>query len=305
MMKNILLIILLGTTLFSTTFDLKPVKITKDVTCFIGDFNPPMKKNKGFVSNVCYVDIGNSVVVIEAGPTYKFAEQLNSLIKQDLNKKVSYVIVTNFHDDRYTGASYYKEKNIPIVAHKTIVQELDENPDKFSRIPKVTTKKEYKKSKVVQPDILTNKKYIIKGETKTIEVLKLSAGSNSVSDIAVYIPNDDFIFVGNIVFNGRMIKYGKYSNVTNWIEALENLEKMDIKYVLGGHGDEYDKNSYKNTLEYLRILKSSVKKAYEDDVDREEIQNYVDDKKFSFYNHYKSISKGNPKRYFDQLEWEE
>jgi len=304
-MKKILYIFLFMVfNLHAEVYNLKALNISPNIDCYIGDFNPPTKENKGFVSNVCTVDTGDFIVVIEAGPTYVFAKELNELIKKKYGKKVSYVIATNFHDDRYTGASYYKEKNIPIIAHKTIVKELKENPDKFNRIPRVTIKEEYAKSKVVQPDILTNDKYIIKGKTLNIEVLKLSKASNSVSDIAVYIPSENFIFTGNIVFNGRMIKYAKYSNIDEWIKALEKLEKMNVKYVLGGHGKEFDKDSYKPTLEYLKILKQSVSKAYEE-VDVEDIYDYVDDKKFSYYEHYKVIAPSNAKTLYKQLEWAE
>lgn len=306
MIKKLTLAILLVTTsLMANMYDLKPIDITKDITCFIGDFNPPMKSNKGFVSNVCYVDKGDSIVVIEPGPTYNFAKELNEYIKEHNGKKVTQVIATNFHDDRYTGASYYKEKQIPIIAHKTIIKELKDNPDKFTRIPRVTTKEEYAKSKVVQPDILTDDKYIIKGTKFNIEVLKLSDGSNSVSDISVYVPKEDFIFTGNTVFNGRFIKYGKYSNIDNWITALEKLQLMNVKYVLGGHGSEYDRNSYKNNLEYLKLLKLSVQKAYDNEIDRDEIKKHVKDEKFNFYSHFESISKSNAKTYYDQLEWAE
>ena len=303
--KLILVTVTIVSNLMANMYHLEPVHITKDITCFIGDFNPPMKSNKGFVSNVCYVDKGDSIVVIEPGPTYNFAKELNEYIKKNENKKVTEVIATNFHDDRYTGASYYKEKNIPIIAHNTIIKELKENPNKFTRIPRITTKKEYAKSRVVQPDILTNDKYIIKGKSFDIEILKLSAGSNSVSDISVFVPKKDFIFTGNTVFNGRFIKYGKYSNVDNWIIALEKLQSMNVKYVLGGHGLEYDRYSYKNNLEYLKILKSSVKKAYENDIDREDVKVHVKDEKFNFYAHYQTISKVNAQTYFDQLEWAE
>ena len=304
-MKKILALCLGTFSLYAQMYDLKPVQISEYIDCFIGDFNPPMKSNKGFVSNVCIVNTGDEIVVIEAGPTYNFAKELNEFIQNKYAKKVSYVIITNFHDDRYTGASYYKEKNIPIVAHKTIVKELEENTSKFNRIPKITTKEEYMNSKVVQADILTKDKYIIKGIKRDIEVLKLSAGSNSVSDIVVFVPSENFIFAGNIVFNGRMVKYAKYSNVDNWIEALEKLNKMNVKYVMGGHGKEFDNKSFQPTLEYLKILKTSVSKAYEEDVDREEIYEYVDDKKFSYLNHFKQIAPGNAKTYYDHLEWSE
>jgi len=305
-MKKLLFASLIaGSSLSANMYDLNPIHIAKNITCFIGDFNPPMRSNKGFVSNVCYVDKGDSIVVIEPGPTYNFAKELNAYIKKHNGKKVTQVIATNFHDDRYTGASYYKEKHIPIIAHKTIIKELKENPGKFTRIPKVTTKDEYAKSKVVQPDILTDDKYVIKGTSLNIEVLKLSPGSNSVSDISIYVPKEDFIFTGNTVFNGRFIKYGKYSNIDNWIKALEKLQNMNVKYVLGGHGREYDRNSYKNNLEYLKILRSSVKKAYQNDVDREDIRQHVKDSKFNSYDHFESISKSNAKKYYDQLEWAE
>ena len=304
MKSFIYILLLLSFNLYANVYKLKAVNVTSNIDCYIGDLNPPTKENKGFVSNVCTVDIGDSIVVIDAGPTYVFAKELNELIKKKYAKDVSYVIVTNFHDDRYTGASFYKEKNIPIIAHKTIVQELKENPDKFNRIPKITSKEEYSKSKVVEADIFTNDKYVIKGKKFNIEVLKLSQGANSVSDIAVYIPKEEFIFTGNIVFNGRMIKYAKYSNINEWIKALEKLEKMNVKYVMGGHGKEFDKTSYKPTLEYLRVLKQSVTKAYDDEVDVEDIYNYVDDKKFSYYDHYKTIAPLNAKTLYDQLEWE-
>jgi cyclase len=305
MKSYIYILLLLSFNLYADVYKLKAVNVTANIDCYIGDFNPPTKENKGFVSNVCTVDTGNSIVVIEPGPTYVLAKELNELIKKKYAKKVSYVIATNFHDDRYTGASYYKEKNIPIIAHKTIVKELKENPDKFNRIPRITSKDEYSNSKVVDADILIDDKYVIKGKSLNIEVLKLSKASNSISDIVVYVPSENFIFTGNIVFNGRMIKYAKYSNINEWIKALENLEKMNIKYVMGGHGKEFDKDSYKATLEYLKVLKKSVSKAYEDEVNRDNIYKYIDDKKFSYYEHYKVIAPLNAKTLYDQLEWEE
>lgn len=305
MKKIFLFVLLIGINLYAQMYDLKAVKITNNIDCFIGDFNPPMKSNKGFVSNVCTVDMGDSIVVIEPGPTYNFAKELNRFIKNKHGKKVSYVIATNFHDDRYTGASYYKEQKIPIIAHSTIIKELEENSEKFIRIPRITTKEEYFQSEVVQPDILTEDTYIIKGENLNIEVLKLSKGSNSVSDVVVFVPSENFIFAGNIVFNGRMIKYAKYSNIDNWIEALEKLKNLNVKYIMGGHGREFDENSYKPTLEYLKVLKSSVGKAYENEVDREDVYNFVEDKKFSYLKHFKTIAPGNAKTYYDHLEWAE
>ncbi|MBP6715005.1 MAG: MBL fold metallo-hydrolase, partial [Aliarcobacter sp.] len=65
-MKKIVLISFFAiASLFANMYDIKPVKIIDDVRCVIGDINPPMKENNGFVSNMCYINIGDSIVVLD------------------------------------------------------------------------------------------------------------------------------------------------------------------------------------------------------------------------------------------------
>ena len=68
------------------------------------------------------------------------------------------------------------------------------------------------------------------------------------------------------------------------------------------HGNRFDKDSYKETLQYLTKLKD-VKKCYEDDVDVEDIK--IDFSSFSNRTHYKDLVNGNVRRYYEQLEWTE
>lgn len=83
----------------------------------------------------------------------------------------------------------------------------------------------------------------------------------------VYSKNDSFVFTGNTIFNGRFLNYSEDGNIDEWIKALHIIENLKAKYVLGGHGDDFSKNSYKATLRYLEILRAQVKKAYEKDID--------------------------------------
>ena len=102
-----------------------------------------------------------------------------------------------------------------------------------------------------------------------------------------------------------MLNYTKHSNVDGWIEALENLEKLKAKYFLGGHGKEYDKNSYIASLEYLRILKNDVEKAYEKEIDREDVKDHFTNGKFKNIPYYNQLNNSNINNYYDQLEWAE
>ncbi|MBD3830809.1 MAG: MBL fold metallo-hydrolase, partial [Arcobacter sp.] len=252
MFKKIsLALVLLSSIAFADFYNLKPIKITKDISCVIGDINPPMKENNGFVSNMCYVNIGDSLVVLDSGPTYNFAKEFYALMKSEYPKlEVSHVVLTNYHDDRIQGASYFKEIGAKIVGHKTINEDITQNPSKFERMKKILSKEVYANTKVIHADTLVDGGYEIKGSTKTLEIVKPSVLSEEKSDIALFSKDDSFLFVGNIVFNGRLLSYKKTSNINGWIEAIENLAKINAQYFLGGHGEEFDKDSYKASLEY-------------------------------------------------------
>lgn len=303
--KTIFGLVLLSSFTFANFYDLKPVKITKDISCVIGDFHPPMKTNNGFVSNMCYVNIGDSLVVLDSGPTYNFAKEFHSLMKKEYPKlDVSHVVLSNYHDDRVQGASYFKEVGAKILGHKTINEDIDENPSKFERMKRILSEDVYAKTKVIHADTLVDGGYEIKGSSKTLEIIKPSEISEEKSDIAIYSKDDSFLFVGNIVFNGRLLSYKKTSNIDGWIEAIENLANMNAKYLLGGHGKEFDKNSYKASLEYLKILRDDTKKAYEEDIDIFEIKEHVKTKKFNYLNHFEQLNSANINTYYNQLEWE-
>ena len=305
-MKKILSGILVATvSLFGQTYDLKPIHITKDITCVIGDLNPPTKENKGFVSNMCYVNIGDSLVVLDAGPTYKFAEDFYGLMKKEYPKlEVSHVVLSNFHDDRVQGAGFFQEKVAKIVGYKNLNEDIKGNLDKFERMKMLLNPEVLEGTTIPKADLLVENGYELKGSKKTLTIVKPSTVSEEKSDIAIYSKNDSFLFVGNIVFNGRMINYTKNSSVDGWIEALENLAKFDAKYLLGGHGKEYDAKSYQTTLEYLKVLRDGVKKGYKEGVSGIEIGKVVDTNKFNFLYYYEQLNYGNIQNLYNQLEWQ-
>lgn len=304
-MKKNLLLLIATVTLWANNYNLKPIKITKDVNCLIGDLNSPTKQNNGFISNVCYVNIGDSIVLLDSGATYLFAKELNELIKKEYpNKKVSHVVLTNFHDDRIQGASFFKDLGAKIVGYKTLNEDIEANISKFDRMKDSLPKETVEGTKVIEADLLVDDGFEIKGSSKILKILKPSIVSEEKSDIAVFSKDDSFIFAGNMVFNGRLLNYTKNSNIDGWIEALEKLASLNVKYLLGGHGKEFDKDSYKNSLEYLQILRNDVKKAYEDGIESDVVSKHVNTQKFNYLENFTALNHSNIQNFFAQLEWQ-
>jgi glyoxylase-like metal-dependent hydrolase (beta-lactamase superfamily II) len=303
-MKKILLLLILPIFLFANFFDFKPVKITKDITCFIGDFNPVLKSNQGFVSNVCYVDMGNFLVLLDASATYNFAKELDAFIKKSTNKKIKFVVITNYHDDRLLGASFFKEKGVKIIGASNLPKLIKTHPDTYKRTMITLPKNLTKNTKAVEPDMLVDKKLEIKGSEKSIFVIKPSRGTQSPADLIVYSPKDSFIFTGNTIFNGRFVNYAEDSDMNEWIKALKFIKNKHAKYVMGGHGTRFDSKSYEPTLEYLQMLKKQMQKAHDDDIDPTDMEKYVHTDKFKKIPHYNELYLRNARHYLDQLEWQ-
>ncbi len=303
-MKKTVFLISLPIFVFANFFTFKPIAITEDISCFIGDYNPVQKSNQGFVSNVCYIDIGESLVLLDSGATYNFAKDLNTVIEKRTGKKITHLVVTNYHDDRLLGASFFKERGVQIIGGKNMPEMIEEHADKYVRVLKKLPNDLIKGTKVVQPDVVVADEYVIKGSKKSIKVIKPSEATQSSTDLIVYSKSDSFIFTGNTIFNGRFVNYAEDSNIDEWIKALQKIEKLNTKYVMGGHGDDFSKTSYKSTLEYLVMLREQVKVAYEKDIDPADLSKNIHTDKFKSIPHYDELYMRNARNYYNQLEWQ-
>ena len=194
-------------TLFGQTYDLKPIHITKDIACVIGDLNPPTKENNGFVSNMCYVNIGDSLVVLDAGPTYKFAEDFYALMKKEYPKlEVSHVVLSNFHDDRIQGASFFQERKAKIIGYKNINDDIKENLDKFDRMKMILPAEVLNKTKLIYADTLVENGYEIKGTKKTLTIITVTS---------LILP------IINITNRNNDVQRGN-SNKTKWLSLIKH-----------------------------------------------------------------------------------
>lgn len=304
MKKLIVLVLALQTLMFANFFNFEPVKITDDIACVIGDYNPVHPSNKGFVSNVCYVDTGDFLVLLDAGATYNFAKELSEFIEKKENKKIKYVVVTNYHDDRLLGASYFKAKKVEIIGAYNLPETIKKHQDKYARVLAGLDKDLIANTKVVTPNILVEKEYEIKGTNKSVFVIKPSLATQSATDLIVHVPNDSFIFTGNTIFNGRFVNYADDSNMDEWIKALHVIKNMNAKYVLGGHGNDFSAHSYDPTLKYLEILREQVKAAIEEDIDPADLSKHIHTDEFKSIPHYDELSLRNARSYFNQLEFQ-
>jgi len=268
--------------------------------CFFGLPEVMDEHNNGNMSNSCFVNLGSSYLVIDSGPTYQYATQAYKKMKSIKNLPVSYVVDTHVHDDHWLGNSYYVTLGSKIIGSKA-----------FEGLPKVERTRmqrrisadAYKKTTQVYPTLFVDKEKVLDINGKKVIIKSVNHKAHTNSDLYVYIPSEKIVFVGDLVFNQRLPSL-RDGDINGWLEALDGIKKMDVKYIVGGHGENIDRNALNFTYNYLKTLKSEVQKRLEEGENIADVVNEVKMSKYKNIPFYNSIHRQNIETVFRTLEWE-
>ena len=243
--------------------NLKPIQVAQN-TYFVQGF-PEMgsSKNQNFISNAGFVVTPKGVVVVDALGSPALAHKLLNEIAKISKQKVVAVIVTHYHADHIYGLQVFKKAGAKIYAQElskdylnsdTARQRLETSRIDFA--PWINSK-----THLVPPHqwIKSEKKLTVGG----VDFLISKVGpAHTAEDLMVYIPSENVLFVGDLVFRGRIPFVGN-ADSKGWLSSLDRIEGLKPKIVIPGHG-AYSPNPTQDiafTREYLRYLRQSMGEA--------------------------------------------
>ncbi|MBU3614595.1 MBL fold metallo-hydrolase [Polynucleobacter sp. Latsch14-2] len=243
--------------------NLKPVQVAQN-TYFVQGF-PEMgsSKNQNFISNAGFVETPTGVVVVDALGSPALAQKLLNEIAKITKQKVVAVIVTHYHADHIYGLQVFKKAGAKIYAQELSKDYLNSDPARqrleSSRIdfaPWVNSS-----THLVTPDLwIKSEKSLTVGGVDFL-ISKVGPAHTS-EDLMVYVPSESVLFVGDLVFRGRIPFVGN-ADSKGWLASLDRIEGLKPKIVIPGHG-AYSPDPVHDvafTREYLRYLRSSMGEA--------------------------------------------
>jgi glyoxylase-like metal-dependent hydrolase (beta-lactamase superfamily II) len=259
------------------------------------------ERNNGNMVNSCFVDVGTSYLVIDSGPTYLYAQEAYSAMKKIKNQPISYVINTHVHDDHWLGNSCYDSLGIKIIGSSAF-DGMDK--EEKTRMQMRITPEAFEKTKQVFPTIFVKNEKILKLDGVKVHIKSVNSKAHTDSDLLVYIPKYSTLFAGDLIFNDRLPSI-RDGNIANWIEALDKIRAMKMKYVIGGHGELIDSHSIDMTYNYLSELNVKVGTFLEDGEEIGDVVNMVVMSKYKDVNFYKEMHRQNVEMAYRMLEWGE
>ena len=304
MLNKIILILSLATiSLFGFDYKLEPKQVSKNVWCFFGALEGPNKTNGGNMSNSCYVKTKDSYVLIDAGPTYKFAKQAYTAMSQIKKLPVSLVINTHDHDDHWLGSGYYKEKfNAKLIGTSTINENYTKG-DK-TRMFNLLTKDAVDGTVIVSLDETISNITTMKTGGKNFIIIPVGTKAHSSEDLFIYFENEKVLFAGDLVMNGR-ITSNRDGSVIGQLKALKMIEDNGWDVLVPGHGFDTSKTAVNEATQYFTLLKTRIMEAVENDVGAGSANDVVSLKEFEDKAMYEKLNSRNIFDAYRELEFYE
>ena len=213
------------------------IELTPSVYIFQDD-------NYYLVTNCCVV-LDSELIFIDTGLNDTVAKKFVKEMKNRTKIKDIRLVLTHSHGDHIRGMKPFK--SCQIIVSKHFLEVLDENIKRWGWGEKI--KEFYSSSNL---EILAEQKTI--GDENNQIIFK-QMGGHSPDSIYGYYPKDKVLFAGDNLLS-KMPQYFPFdnTNLNDWIKGLKEWEKMDIDWVVVGHGDVVKKNHITRVREFFEEL---------------------------------------------------
>jgi glyoxylase-like metal-dependent hydrolase (beta-lactamase superfamily II) len=241
---------------------LDTVKVADNVYALVGELGQRSPTNLGNNATFGLIVTSDGAVLIDAGATMRGAAVIEAAIAKITDRKVIVVINTGGQDHRWLANSFWVAKGARLIASKAAVD------DQKARIDMQWMGLE----QLVGKDGLAGTVARYADETfetardVTIGGVKISlrhAGrAHTPGDLFVWLPDQEIVFAGDIVFHDRMLGIlpAPLSTSADWIKAYDAMAALQPKIVVPGHGRPAGlEQSMADTRDYLAALRDGVK----------------------------------------------
>ena len=278
-------------------------KVSDGVYTSIGATQPPRYENNGHNNNLGFIEGKDFGVVWNASGNYMLAKALHEEIKKVSNKPIKYVILENSQSHAMLGSNYWKEQGATIIAHEISKQELAVDGEQILARHARIMKDKIIGTKIVLPDETFSDKMEIDLGNKKIELLYFGH-AHEYDDIALWLPNEKILFAGDLAFHERMLPIFKITDTAHWIELWDNIEALNAKIVIPGHGDVTDMPTVtKYTKDYLIHMREKVTEVLDNGGSLADAYK-IDQEDYRHLDTFKELAVQNASLLFERMEFE-
>ncbi len=255
-------------------------KLNQNVYVMHGPVVEPNKENEGFMNNPAIIESEKGLIIVDPGGNYNVGKKVLAEIEKVSKKPILAVFNTHKHGDHWFANKAIVEKypNAVIYADEHMIKVAKEGEaEKWYKILDRMTEGNLEGTKAFAyptKAIKGGDEIVVDGQTFKVRHPKVA---HTDTDLLIEHLNSNTLFLGDNVMKGRLGAFDSSSSLLGNIILLEAVkaEKALTLYV-PGHGISGKRDETIDPyLNYLKIVKEEVAKAYEDDLQAYEVKDKV------------------------------
>jgi glyoxylase-like metal-dependent hydrolase (beta-lactamase superfamily II) len=223
-------------------------------------------ENQGFVSNMAAVVTEEGIVTFDALGSPALAELFLSELRRISQAPIRYAVVSHYHADHIYGLQVLKDAGATVLAPRGAYEYLD-SPGSEERLKERRLSLSpwvNERTRLVDPDELIEGTRVIElgGVTITLNYL---GSAHADGDLSAFVEPDGVLLSGDVIFEGRVPFVGD-ANTKVWLEALRDMERIDLQALIPGHGPLADdpNEAIRLTRTYLEFLREKMGAAVDE-----------------------------------------
>ncbi len=224
-----------------------------------------------FAANAGIIIGQNAVLVVDTLGSAVEAEAFMTDIRKITDKPVRYVVNTHYHLDHALGNSFFADMGVPIISHAKCRDAVIAGGDKILANPAMfgLPPDFWKETRIVAPDMAFEREMIIDLGGLTVKLIYSGIKSHTAGSIMVYVPEQDVIFTGDILFTDFHPYLGE-GDLPGWEKNLDFIRDMNVKNIIPGHGPLSTNRDLEDMKTYLNIFDKKAKElsAGEKDIEK-------------------------------------
>ena len=241
--------------------------VAEGVYAYIGDTDARSYANEGLNANIGLIVTPAGAVLIDSGATFQSARKLHEAVKKVTPQPLKWVINTGGQDHRWLGNGYFKAQGVEVIAHARA--EADMTARAGEHLAGLQLLKERLDGTV--PTLPT--RFVKDADTPltlggTVIELKYRGGGHTPGDLMVWLPQQQVMFSGDVVYVDRVLGLHPVSNTKTWLQSLALVDELKPRLIVPGHGRVTNlATAQAQTRDLLLALRTHMKKAVDEGVD--------------------------------------
>lgn len=241
------------------------------------------KEGGGSVANAGFIDLGGHTIVFDTFNTPQAAEDLKRAVEMVNASPITWVVNSHFHGDHIRGnqafrgstiissqISYEKIQEIhpariekQKLGMKELTNYIHSLKEQFSRNrdreleQKISFLSEMESSlpmlELTLPQQTFKEEMTFYGTKRSAKLFTLGGG-HSYCDAMLYVPEEQVLFMGDLLFVQSHPTFFEESNPDRWVTILKNIKELNFEAAVPGHGPVGNKEDVLKLIDYIEEM---------------------------------------------------